>query len=203
VPDALVVGQKILSSVMRQQQRFGGEYTALVLRGSQDQRILANGHQKLSTHGLLKHESQRAVRNWIEQLVGQGYLNKVGEYGVLEVTPLGWKLLRGESTPRLLKPIDADKEPTERRSKSTKSVEADSWEGVDRGLFQALKQLRRERADELGVPSYIVFNDASLREMARCRPTTLAEFRKIRGVGDKKTEDFGHEFTQFIANYNT
>ncbi|MFO0903545.1 MAG: DNA helicase RecQ [Pirellulales bacterium] len=202
-PDALIIGQKILSSVMRQQQRFGGEYTALVLRGSQDQRILANGHQKLSTYGLLKHESQRAVRDWIEQLVGQGYMNKVGEYGVLEVTPLGWQLLRGESTPRLLKPVDQDKEPAERRGKSTKSVEADAWEGVDRGLFQALKQLRRERADELGVPAYIVFNDATLREMARCRPKTLAEFRKVRGVGDKKTEDFGYEFTKFIAEYQS
>ena len=204
VPDALIVGQKILSSVMRQQQRFGGEYTALVLRGSQDQRILANGHQKLSTYGLLKHESQRTVRDWIEQLVGQGYLNKVGEYQVLEVTALGKQLLRGESTPRLLKPTEAEKQektgPT-KRAKGSKSVEADSWEGVDRGLFQALKQLRREKADELGVPAYIVFNDATLREMARCRPTTLSEFRKVRGVGDKKTEDFGHEFVTFITEY--
>lgn len=201
VPESLIVGQKILSSVMRQQQRFGGEYTALVLRGSQDHRVLQNGHEKLSTYGLLASESQRTVRDWIEQLVGQGFLQKVGEYQVLEVTPLGWQLLRGDVTPKLLKPVE--REVVERRAKSstaTPSVAADSWEGVDRPLFDALRQLRRQRADERGVPAYIVFSDASLRDMARRRPTTLEEFRKVRGVGDKKTEDFGEDFLALIVS---
>ncbi|MEY4180458.1 MAG: ATP-dependent helicase RecQ [Planctomycetota bacterium] len=207
VPDSLIVSQKILSSVVRQQERFGGDYTALVLRGSHDQRILQNGHEKLSTYGLLASESQRTVRDWIEQLAGQGYLRKVGEYQVLEVTPLGRQVLRGQITPRLLKPAEPDAE--EKRTKPTggklpgspkPSVAAESWEGVDRALFESLRQLRRKLADEMGVPAYIVFSDASLRDMARQRPQTLDEFRKIRGVGDRKTEDFGEEFIELIAD---
>jgi ATP-dependent DNA helicase RecQ len=207
VPDSLIVAQKILSSVVRQQERFGGDYTALVLRGSRDQRILQNGHEKLSTYGLLGNETQRTVRDWIEQLAGQGYLRKVGEYQVLEVTPLGRQVLRGQATPRLLKPTDTETE--EKRTKvgggkatgSVKpSVAAESWDGVDRTLFESLRQLRRKFADEMGVPAYIVFSDASLRDMARQRPQTLDEFRKIRGVGDRKTEDFGEEFIELIAD---
>jgi ATP-dependent DNA helicase RecQ len=207
VADSLIVAQKILSSVVRQQERFGGDYTALVLRGSRDQRILQNGHEKLSTYGLLANESQRTVRDWIEQLAGQGYLRKVGEYQVLEVTPLGRQVLRGQLTPRLLKPAEPDVD--EKRGKpmggklpgSVKpSVAAESWEGVDRTLFESLKLLRRKLADEMGVPAYIVFSDASLRDMARQRPQTLDEFRKIRGVGDRKTEDFGEEFIELIAD---
>jgi ATP-dependent DNA helicase RecQ len=208
VDDALVIGQKILSSVIRQNQRFGAEYTALVLRGSNDQRILQNGHEKLSTHGLLAQESQRAVRDWIEQLAGQGFLDKVGEYQVLEVTPLGRRLLKGEVTPRLLKPVEREEQETRRRTsargsssgtKSGSSVADESWEGVDRTLFESLRQLRRQVADELGVPAYIVFSDASLRDMASKRPKNLVEFRKVRGVGDKKTEDFGEKFIAAIV----
>ncbi len=199
VPEALIIGQKILSSVLRQQQRFGGDYTALVLRGSRDQRVLQNGHDQLSTYGLLANESQRTVRDWIEQLVGQGFLEKVGEYQVLEVTPLGRQLLRGQHTPRLLQPAEPETVERRRKTPAAKSVAADSWEGVDRDLFDALRQLRRQLADELAVPAYIVFSDAALRDMARRRPTTLSEFRKVRGVGDKKTEDFGATFVALIA----
>jgi ATP-dependent DNA helicase RecQ len=207
VADSLIVSQKILSSVVRQQERFGGDYTALVLRGSRDMRILQNGHEKLSTYGLLASESQRTVRDWIEQLVAQGYLRKVGEYQVLEVTPAGRQVLRGQTTPRLLKPVDDNAE--EKRTKfgagkaaggSKPSVAAESWEGVDKELFESLRQLRLRLADELGVPAYIVFSDASLRDMARQRPQTLEEFRKIRGVGDRKTEDFGEQFIELIAD---
>src|SRR5712691_1451270 len=93
VPDAMILGQKILSSVMRQEQRFGSDYTMLVLKGSKDQRILQNGHDRLSTYGLLASENQKAIRDWIEQLVGQGFLKKDGEFHDLKITPRGWELL--------------------------------------------------------------------------------------------------------------
>ncbi|MEE3285149.1 MAG: ATP-dependent DNA helicase RecQ, partial [Planctomycetota bacterium] len=86
VEDPLVIGQKILSSVIRQEQRFGADYTVKVLRGSSEQRILDNRHDQLSTYGLLADEDVRAVRGWVEQLVAQGFLAKVGEYNVLVVT---------------------------------------------------------------------------------------------------------------------
>ncbi len=198
VADALIVGQKILSSVVRQEQRFGGDYTSLVLKGSKDQRIVQNGHDKLSTWGLLADEDQRGIRDWIEQLVSQGFLVKVGEYNVLHVTEDGRRLLRGEVTPRLLKPTKTEK-TRERRAKSKSAVA--SWDGVDRGLFEMLRELRREKANERGVPAYIIFGDASLRDMARRRPSSLNSFSLVRGVGDKKREDFGQEFVERISNY--
>jgi len=196
VGDALTVGQKILSCVMRLQQRFGGDYTAKVLIGSKDQRIVQLGHDRLSTWGLLADENVRTVRDWIEQLVSQEFLAKIGEYNQLQVTPTGWQLLRGEVTPRLLRPV--------RQSKSAKAPKArgtESWEGVDRGLFAELRRLRHETAAAQQVPAYIVFGDAALRDMARRRPTTPAAFRQVSGVGDKKLADYGQEFVDCIIAY--
>jgi ATP-dependent DNA helicase RecQ len=195
VEDAQVIGQKILSSVFRQDQRFGGDYTALVLKGSQDQRILQNGHDKLSTHGLLKEVAQKTIRDWIEQLVGQGFLKKDGEYNVLKLTPTGWQLLKGELTPKLLRPAPP------KREKLQAVVIGDSWDGVDRGLFDALRDLRRAKATALSVPAYVVFGDTALRDMARRRPTTIAGFHSVKGVGEKKLADFGQEFIACISNY--
>ena len=132
---ALVIAQKILSCVLRQGQNFGGEYTAQVLTGSRDQRIIENGHDKLSTWGLLTEHGKRNVRDWIEQLAGQGFLQRTGEYNVLAVTAEGRRVLKGEITPRLLKAP----EPKKKEAK----VAVASWEGVDRGLFEVLRTLRR------------------------------------------------------------
>jgi ATP-dependent DNA helicase RecQ len=195
VEDALVIGQKILSSVFRQDQRFGGDYTALVLKGSLDQRVLQNGHDKLSTYGLLKEVPQKTIRDWVEQLVGQGFLKKDGEFNVLKLTPTGWQLLKGELTPKLLRPAA----PTKEKRKA--AVIADSWDGVDRGLFDALRALRHVKAQALSVPAYVVFGDTALRDMARRRPTTIAGFHSVKGVGEKKLADFGEEFIACIAAY--
>jgi len=193
VHDPLIVGQKILSCVVRLQERFGGDYTASVLCGSRDHRILHRGHDRLSTWGILGQETKRAVRDWIEQLVSQRYLAKTGDYNVLKVTDAGWKLLRGSAAPRLSKPA----RPGHARS----SRERDAWQGVDRGLFDALRQLRQTQAAEKGSPAYVVFSDASLRDMARTRPSTLAALHRIKGVGQKKLADFGEEFVRRIVDY--
>ncbi|TXT31107.1 MAG: ATP-dependent DNA helicase RecQ, partial [Planctomycetota bacterium] len=185
-----------LSSVFRQDQRFGGDYTALVLKGSLEQRIVQNGHDKLSTHGLLKEVAQKTIRDWIEQLVGQGFLKKDGEFNLLKITADGWKLLKGEATPKLLKPAMATSKERKRAA-----VIADSWDGVDRGLFDALRELRHAKAAALSVPAYIVFGDTALRDMARRRPTTMSGFRSVKGVGDKKLADFGADFIACITRY--
>ncbi len=195
VEDSLVIGQKILSSVFRQEQRFGSDYTTMVLKGSKEQRVLQNGHDQLSTYGLLADVAQKTIRDWVEQLVGQDFLKKEGEYSLLKITDNGWKLLRGETIPKLLRPAA----PTKEKRKAT--VIADSWDGVDRGLFDSLRDLRRDKAGAMSVPAYIVFSDTTLRDMARRRPTTIAGFHSVKGVGEKKLADFGQEFIAFIANY--
>lgn len=197
LPDSLVVAQKILSSVVRQKERFGGEYTALVLKGSKDQRIVQNRHDELSTYGLLKDQETRTIRDWIEQLVGQGYLEKVGEFNVLQVTPLGRQVLRGETAPKLLQPAN----PKAAKAKRTRSVDEAAWDGVDQDLFESLRKLRRQVAEQMSVPPYIVFSDASLRDMARLKPTTMAHMHLVKGVGAKKAEDYGELFLEAILEH--
>jgi len=193
IDDGLVIAQKILSCILRLGQRFGGAYTALVLTGSRDQRILDNKHDGLSTYGLLRDCDQRAVHDWIEQLAGQGFLEKTGEYNVLSVTPEGRQVLKGERTPQLLRPA----EKRERKAK----VAAESWEGVDKGLFEALRTLRASLARERGVPAYIIFGDAALRDMARRRPSTLQRFLDVKGVGETKCEQYGRIMIEKIRGY--
>ncbi len=77
----------------------------------------------------------------------------------------------------------------------------ESWEGVDRGLFDNLRTLRRELAEERGVPAYVLFNDGTLRDMARVRPGSAVALLDIRGVGERKLADFGQGFLELIATY--
>ncbi len=195
VDDALVVGQKVLSCVLRLQERFGADYTANVLIGSEEQRLLQNGHDTLSTYGILSEHTKTIVRNWIEQLVAQGCLVKTTQYNVLQVTTKGRKLLRKEYTPQLLKPVKHG--PPRLRSRAAK----ESWEGVDEGLFGVLRDLRRKQARQRRVPAYVVFSDAALRDMARKAPTTPEAFLDVHGVGKVKQRKFGQIFMDAIQAY--
>ncbi len=194
VPDALVVAQKILSSVIRQGERFGADYTAGVLIGSCEDRILANHHNELSTYGILAEETKSAVRDWIEQLVEQECVERFGEYGVLRLTDKGRHVLKGKEQPLLL-------EPAKKKAAPKPAPMEDSWEGVDRGLFEELRKLRRRLAQERAMPAYIVFGDAALRDMARKRPSTPSAFLRVFGVGEKKLEQYGEVVLSAIQAY--
>jgi len=80
-------------------------------------------------------------------------------------------------------------------------IDEDSWADVDRGLFEHLRQLRRSLADARGVPPYIIFGDATLRDLARLRPSSTAGFAAVRGVGQKKLEDLAPAFLAQIRQY--
>lgn len=192
VAEPLVLAQKIISCVARLEQGFGAEYTSLVLAGSQEQRIMDRGHNRLSTWGLLKEHDKRHVRDWIEQLVGQGCLQKEGEYQVLTIPDLGRRVLRGEETPRLLKPAI-------RKQRSAPAPA--SWEGVDRGLFEALRDWRRQKAAQRGLPPFLLFSDETLRDLARRRPTTPQRLLDIHGVGERKSAEYGGEVLAEIDRY--
>jgi len=196
IDDALTISQKILSSVVRQEQRFGGEYTALVLKGSKDQRVRQNGHDRLSTWGILSEHSLHAIRDWVEQLATQDCLVRVGEFGVLQVTPAGRQVLRGELSPRLLRTIES----TAKKKKRAVRLAAD-WEGVDRDLFDDLRILRHDLAVEAGVPAYVVFTDETLRSLARFRPSSEETMRGIKGIGEKKMTSWSAPFLACIADH--
>ena len=194
MPDALVAAQKILSCVLRLRERFGADYVSKVLTGSKDERIVASGHDALSTWGLLSSSPQRAVRNWIEQLVAQGFLRREGDYGVLAVTEEGRRALKGHATPLLT----MRKESPRKRKRA--EIEAEPAKDGDEGLFEALRGLRRRVADEKGVPAYLIFPDVTLRDLAARRPTTLAHFLQISGVGQKKADAYSDQFLAYIED---
>ncbi|MHC5061414.1 MAG: DNA helicase RecQ [Planctomycetota bacterium] len=193
ITDELITAQKILSCILRLDQRFGGGYTALVLTGSEDKRIIENNHDKLSTYGLLGNYSKQTVQDWIEQLTGQDYIEKTGEYNVLNVTEKGWGVLKGNQKPRLLK--------SARKPAKVSKVVKDSWEGVDRGLFEALRKLRATIARKKGLPAYVVFGDAALRDMARKKPSNPRNFLEVKGVGEKKLQQYGEIVLDTIKDY--
>ena len=194
VDDPLTLGQKIVSCVYRLGQRFGGNHTADVLTGSKSEAVLSKGHDDLTTYGLLSDHTKKAVRDWIEQLVAQGFLNKVGEYATLQISETGQLLLKGERKPILLA-------PAKKAAKSDRPTRTagDDWEGVDEELFEHLRGVRGEVAREISKPAYIVFNDLSLRDMARRRPSTPEGLSLCVGVGPKKLEDFGERFLEEIG----
>jgi ATP-dependent DNA helicase RecQ len=195
VPDALVLAQKILSSIIRQGERFGADYTAGVLIGSREDRILANKHDRLSTYGLLGDSTRPAVRDWIEQLADQDCVERVGEYGVLKLTEKGRRILKGDESPLLLEP--AKKRPV------PKPFAAKAFgDSLEHSLFEKLRKLRRELARERGVPVYIIFSDATLRDIAVRRPSTASALLLVSGIGMKKLELYGEQILETIRKHS-
>jgi ATP-dependent DNA helicase RecQ len=200
VPDAEVVAKKILSCVARVKESFGINHVVGVLRGENTENVRKRGHDKLTTYGLLEEHGKPELRDWIYQLIGQGVLLQQGdEYPVLKLNGASWEVMRGERPVRLVQPVRRKK--GERPVKS-KAAEV-SWEGVDAGLFEALRVLRRTIAVERAVPPYVVFSDATLRELARLRPSTQQRMRSVYGVGETKLRDFGDRFLELIRSYSS
>ncbi len=196
--DPVVLARKILSCVARVGQRFGAAHLANVLRGHGGEQVLARGHDKLSTFGLLPHASVPEIRGYIDQLAGQGLLRQAGDaYPVLVLTDRGLGLLKDPaSAPGLALVRQRTPRRDERRPSSR--VEAESWHDVDRELFDRLRAVRLEIARARNVPPYVVFHDTTLREMARLRPRSLAELLEVKGVGARKADDLGELFLSEI-----
>ena len=199
IDDPVVLSQKILSCVVRVNQRFGATHVAKVLAGSKESRLIEMRHDKLSTFGLLADEGQASVRMWIDQLVGQRFLLRTGEYQTLSLSETGWELIRGDGEVRLT--VASKKERSRSSSSSSKRASGTSWDGVDRDLFDHLRSLRSRLATESRVPAYVVFGDETLRQMARVRPSTLETMATLRGVGAKKLTDYGEVFRLEIGAY--
>ncbi|MBN2332145.1 MAG: DNA helicase RecQ [Deltaproteobacteria bacterium] len=197
VAEPLSIGQKILAGVLRQGENYGADYTALVLRGSNDRRIKENGHNRLTTWGLLSRESLATIKDWIDQLICQGFIAREQDYHLLKVTSAGHRLLKGETVPSLL----VAKEPAKNSAAPTRSKLARELSEAESQLFEKLRELRRELAAERGVPPYIIFSDAALYDMVCQRPPTLAAFKQVKGVGELKLRDFGVPFTDLIRAY--
>jgi ATP-dependent DNA helicase RecQ len=192
--DATEDARKALSCVYRVGQRFGIGHVVAVLRGADNERIRALGHQQLSTYGLGSDKSEQEWTSIIRQLIHHGYLvQDIANYSVLKLTAAARPLLLGEQQLQLAR-------PRIREQSARKRPRADAVHGpYDEALFDELRTLRKQLADAQGVPPYIVFGDATLVQMARDKPLDEAALLGITGVGQHKLEKFGAAFLDAIA----
>lgn len=198
VPDCEVLAKKILSCVARVKEGFGINHVISVLRGEDEDSVRRRGHDQLSTYGLLREHRKVEIREWIHQLLGQGVILQVGEeYPILKLNAISWDVMKGQRKVRLFQV--ARRRAGERSKKSR--AETASWEGVDSVLFERLRNLRKKTADQQHVPPYVVFSDATLRELARVRPSTLEKMRYLYGIGDAKIRDYGDAFLAAIQDH--
>jgi ATP-dependent DNA helicase RecQ len=203
--DAQIVAQKIISCVARLDGRFGIGQVVSILRGENTERVRKFSHEKLSTYGLLKERGKTELRDLIYQLISQGALRQVdlttaggATVPLVQLSAKSRGVLKGEVPVRLTQPR---MESPEKAKKSGGPGGDIDWEGVDRELFDALRVWRREAANERAVPPYVIFSDATLRELARVRPSTLPRLQRIYGLGERKLAEFGPAVLARIAEY--
>ncbi len=198
VGDSVVVSRKVLSCVARVGQRFGVAHVANVLCGSETDQVTARGHGALTTFGLLRDAPSAEVRGYIEQLIAHGFLRQSDDaFPVIALTERGVDLLKNPaSAPDLV--LARQRRPVKDRSPKRSRIESESWQDVDRDLFERLRAVRLQLARARGVPPYVIFHDTTLRELARLRPASIAELYGIRGIGARKAEDLGDAFLAAI-----
>ncbi|TQV86963.1 DNA helicase RecQ [Aliikangiella coralliicola] len=190
--DATIEAQKAISCVYRTGQRFGVAYVVDVLLGKNEQRIVSNGHDQLSTFGVGTDLSVAEWRSLFRQLIAQGFLFSDHErFGAIRLTEKCRPVLRGEMT------LQARKQIKPVTIKETKKKQIST---IHQPLLDALKAKRRELADQHGLPPYVIFHDSTLLQMAEQRPGQLSEMRFISGVGEKKLSQYGEEFLEIIKN---
>jgi ATP-dependent DNA helicase RecQ len=196
VPDATTIARKILSCVARVRQTWGVGHVTDVLLGKATEKVVAAGHDQLSTFGLLAQESSAAIRGYLDQLVADGWLAREGDpYPVLRLTSTGATLLKGDAECVLFRQL----QPAKGKSR-TRGQRAASY-GVDPDLFDALRAVRATLARQRGVPPYVIFHDTTLRQMAERRPSSVDDLYEIYGVGAKKAADFGDAFLDAIRTF--
>ncbi|SMG33527.1 DNA helicase RecQ [Paenibacillus aquistagni] len=182
--DITIEAQKIFSCIYRMNQRFGVSMIASVLKGSKNKKVIQYGFDRLSTHGELRHMTEKAISDLIYVLIADGFLGlSEGQYPTVRLLAPAVEVIKGERKVQ---------------QKVAQSLKPKTLAAVDETLFEQLRVLRRELAAKEGVPPYIVFNDSTLRELTEKRPTTEAEFLKVKGVGEAKVRKFGEPFLRLF-----
>ncbi|MEM8351464.1 ATP-dependent DNA helicase RecQ [Morganella morganii] len=194
--DGLVEAQQALSCIYRAGQRFGLGYIVDVLRGSNNQRIREYGHDKLAVYGIGKDKSQEHWVSVLRQLIHLGLITQnIANYSALQLTESARPVLRGEVPLQLAVPRIQNIKPRQT---------ARSYGGnYDKKLFAKLRRLRKSIADEENIPPFVVFNDATLIEMAEQCPVRANDLLLINGVGERKLERFGDAFMALIREHLT
>jgi len=186
-----IPAQKFLSCVARTGERFGATHIIDVLRGSEAEKVLKNGHGNLSTYGIGKEFSKAQWLHLSRQFLQEGLLEKELEYGGLKLTPKADAVLRGRE--KFFGTVQAER--TDYAAEQEESLE------FDRELFELLRKLRKSLADAQNVPPYVVFADKTLTEMATYFPQSRTSLGRVHGVGEAKLEKYGQAFLLEISRY--
>lgn len=195
--DGTVAAQKVLSAALRTGQNFGAGYLIDVLLGKDDARVVRNAHDQLPTFGVGKDLPEATWRSVIRQLIAADYLHvNMARHGVLELTGAGRPLLRGQTTLELRQ---ATERPRRTRQHDQQDISAPTDQ--EESLFQALRQCRRQLAQEQNLPAYIIFHDRTLRLMAAARPRTLDDLAAIDGVGVQKRARYGDAILNAVKEF--
>ncbi len=195
--DATEDSRKLLSCIYRLRQSYGLIYTIDVLRGSGSDKIKIARHDQLSTYGIGKDKSARYWKHLAWQLIHRDYCEQdINQFNVLKLTTKAIPLLKGEETIALTIPND-DLKPSKSKNKQTRH----SLSATDSPLFEILRTVRRKLADEENKPSFMIFSDATLQEMAREKPTNTTDLLDISGIGQHKLTHYGHHFLKALKAY--
>jgi ATP-dependent DNA helicase RecQ len=193
VTDATEIARKLLSAAYRTGQSFGFGHLQKVLTGVSDDRIVQRAHDKLSVFGIVGEDEARLLQPVARALQARGSLVAT-EHGGLQLGGDAKAILTGEQSVEIVMPP-----PSSRRARRRDGGDANP---VGDPLFEALREVRRELARTAGLPPYVIFHDATLREMAAMKPQTLSELAEIGGVGARKLEAYGQDFVNAIRAHD-
>lgn len=213
--DGTVLTQKALSAVVRADEKIAVGTCIEILRGMQTPAITRNHYNELKTFGVGKDVSVRDWQAYMLQMLQMGFFEVAyNMHNQMKVTPLGWKVLKGEHQVSLVIVENEERAPRQQRvnrpsrGSSIPVVHAErvifeeEMSGVeDKKLFEYLRKIRKNLADEQGYPPYIVLSDKSLHELTRMKPTTLQAFGLISGIGEFKIKKYGDTFIKAIKKY--
>jgi ATP-dependent DNA helicase RecQ len=208
--DATELAQKALSAVYRTGQRFGAGHVIDVLRGKATPRMAQLGHDSLPTFGVGAATSEAQWRAVFRQLVALGFLHADSEaFGALKLAGNARAALKGEIDIRLREETHEKGKSTKKRAKTpmdrassaggTVSTDEGEMDAQAQALFESLRAWRKRKADELGVPAFVVLHDRTLQAIAIRRPSSLAALGAISGIGQAKLERYGAEVVELIA----
>ncbi len=195
--DGTVPVQKLLSAIYRCDQRFAAGHVIDVLRGAGSERILTWHHDKLSVYGIGADRSEQEWRAILRQVIALGLVTVDHEqFSSLKLTDAARPVLKGGQKVQLRQ---YQKPVKQKRSAAPKGYVETDLDGDEQRIFDRLRSWRMGAAREHSVPAYVIFNDATLREIAKVKPATLGEMRGISGVGEKKLVSYGDEIVRLIA----
>ncbi|WP_420874613.1 DNA helicase RecQ [Paenibacillus macerans] len=193
--------QIVFSCIHRMRERFGVSLVSSVLKGSQNKKVLQYGFDSLPTYGMMRTRTEKEISELINVFIAEGYLAlSEGQYPVVRLQPLAVEVLKSRHQVMLRAPEPAAGKQSGSGGGSRRRGYDDGPSAVNETIFEQLRLIRRDLAEKEHVPSYIIFNDATLREMSVVCPTREADMLKIKGVGEVKYRKYGKPFLEFFQN---